>query len=299
MSASVAAPRFVPRTSPSFAGAVRSEMLKVRRQAMTWVLAALTGAAAIVALVTVLSSPDAKANLAAHPQVFYAAYLSGSLNLFDTAGGLFMLVAAARLVGMEYSGGTIRIVLARGTARLQLLVAQLVALAVAAVLLLIGFTIVAGAFLAGTVLAWHGDLSPLSSLPQASRADTGAAFLVAATSVAVCILIGTAAAAVGRSLPFAIGVALSLFPADNFGTIVMSLLVRTTHQDLWPRLTQWFLGPSLNQLPVLLSGGRLTRFYASPLVAVDTTHVWGVIGVWAFVFLAAAVVLTWRRDVLE
>lgn len=299
MTAAAAPARFTPRPGPSFAGAVRSELLKLRRQALTWVFVALTGAAAVLELVTVLTDAVAKPQLETRPQIFYASYLGGTLNLFDTAAGVFLLVAAARLVGMEYGGGTIRVVLARGTARLQLLLAQLAALALAGVLLLIGFAILAAAILIVVVQAWHGSLAPLTSLPSQAVADTGSALVVALTSMASCILIGAAAAAVGRSLAFAVAAAMSFFPADNFGTIVMSLLQRTTGQEVWPRLTQWFLGPSLNQLSSLLTGRRLSVAYVTPLVPVDAAHVWGVVGVWALVFLAAAVVLTWRRDVLE
>jgi ABC-type transport system involved in multi-copper enzyme maturation permease subunit len=292
-----AATLFIPRRSPSFTGAVRSELLKIRRQALTWVLVALTGVAAVVALVSVVTSPDSKSNLLSHPQVFYFAYLNGCLNLFETAGGIFVLVVAARLIGMEYSGGTVRIVLARGTARLQLLLAQMVALAVSAVLLLAGFVVVAGAFLLIAVSAWQGSLA---SLPSAAMTDTGISLMLALVSMAVCILLGAAAAAVGRSLPFAIGVALAFFPADNFGTIVMSLFQRVTHQDLWPKLTQWFLGPSLNQLPVAMqTDHQAAAYFATPLVKVDATHLWVVIGAWSLLFLLAAIVLTWRRDVLE
>ena len=44
---------------------------------------------------------------------------------------------------------------------------------------------------------------------------------------------------------------------------------------------------------------RLGASFAPPLVPVEVTHCWVVIGAYALVFLAAWAVLTWRRDVQQ
>jgi ABC-2 type transport system permease protein len=91
-----------------------------------------------------------------------------------------------------------------------------------------------------------------------------------------------------------------LFPADNFGTIVLSLLSRLTGKDVWNQVTAYLLGPNLNQLPALLEPHRQARAaFATPLVKVDAQHALLVIGLYAALFVAVSVVLTWRRDVLE
>jgi ABC-2 type transport system permease protein len=293
-------PGFTPRTRPRFGGAVRSELLKIRRQGLIWALLGLMAIATLVALGAVVSAPSSRAALTDRPLTFYLTFLDGAHTLFDVASGIVLLVAAARLVGMEYSGGTVRVVLARGTARLELLLAQLVALAVTGLLVLAAFVVVAGVFLAVTVVAWHGDLTPLTSLPGVAWTDTGLSLVVALISMGACVLLATAAAAVGRSLPFAIGAALALFPADNFGTIVMGLLQSATGQDVWPQLTPWLLGPNLNRLAIAMqTDHHATAFLIGPLVPVSLTHALAVIGGWCLLFLAAALALTWRRDVLE
>ncbi|MFZ0216254.1 MAG: ABC transporter permease [Candidatus Dormiibacterota bacterium] len=301
MSAAVAGAAFTPRTRPSLAGAVRSELLKIRRQALTWALVALFAVASAIALVSLVIGPATRSELEHRPLAFYFAYLSGCQALFDIGSGILLLVLTARLVGMEYSGGTVRIVLARGTGRLQLLAAQLIGLAITAVLLLAAFVVVATAFLGATVVTWHGNLSPITSLPAVAGRDTLISLLVGLVSMGVSLLLGTAAAAVGRSLPFAVGAALGFFPADNFGTIVMHLLGRVTqNHGFWYSLTQWFLGPSLNQLAAALQTDHAgTTFLPTPLVTVTAAHLWAVIGVWSAVFLVASVALTWRRDVQE
>jgi len=286
---------------PSFPGAVRSELLKIGRQALTWVLVAGFAAVTAIVLASILSSDAARRQLGADPAAFYFTYLTAVQQVFDTCSGVLLLVAASRLVAMEYAGGTIRVVLARGTGRLALLAAQYAALAIVGALLLAGFALIAAGFLYAVVIAWHGSFAPIASLPAVAWADTWRCVLAAGTSMAVCVLLGTATAVVGRSLAFGVGAAVAFFPADNFGTFVMAFLTRLTHQDLWQNLTQWFLGPALNRLPAALQTDHaVPATFATPLVpGVDATHCWLVIAAYSLVLLTVAVVLTWRRDVLH
>jgi ABC-2 type transport system permease protein len=285
---------------PSFAGAVASELLKLRRQALTWVL--LAGVVLITALAQgiFLFSAGSRDALRQSPSAFYFTYLTTVQQVFAITVGTFLLIASARLVSMEYGSGTIRIVLARGTGRLALLGSQLLALALAGLVLLAVSAAVGAAVLLGAVAAWHGSLAPITSLPAVAWRDTWINVLMALLSIGVCVLLGTAAAVVGRSVAFGVGVAMAFFPADNFGTLVLALIFRLTHQDLWPKLSMYLLGPNLNQLPAALQADHvLRRGFATPLQPVDATHGWAVVAVYAFVFLAAAVGLTWRRDVLH
>jgi ABC-type transport system involved in multi-copper enzyme maturation permease subunit len=286
---------------PSFPGAVRSELLKIGRQWLTWALVAGFVAVTAIVLVAVVASGSPRATLAANPASFYFTYLSATQQVFTTCAGVLLLIVGSRLVSMEYSSGTIRLVLARGTSRLGLLAAQWTALAITGVLLLAGFAVVSAAFLVAVVSVWHGDLGPITSLPSVAWADTWRNVLAAGASMAVCILLSTAAAVVGRSVAFGVGVAVAFFPADNFAVIVMALLTRITHQDVWVRATQFFLGPNLNQLPASLQTDHpVSSAFLTPFVqGIDATHCWAVVGVFSAAFLAASVVLTWRRDVLH
>jgi ABC-2 type transport system permease protein len=288
------------RPRPSFPGAVRSELLKIGRQWLTWVL--LAGFVAITAIVLVVTAVagNPKAALAANPLRFYLTYLSGVQQVFTTCSGIVLLIVGSRLVSMEYGNGTIRLVLARGTSRLGLLGAQYAALAITGVLMLAGFAVVCAVYLFAIVTAWHGSFSPITSLPSGAWADTWRNVLVAVVSMTVCILLSTAAAVVGRSVAFGVGVAVAFFPADNFAVIVMILMSRITHQDIWAKATQYFLGPILNQLPASLQPDHaVNAAFITPFVQVDATHCWVVIGVYSAAFLVASVVLTWRRDVLH
>ena len=279
---------------------MRSELLKIRSQALTWIVIAAFVAVSAVTLGSVVSGDQVRNLLAHDPRSFYFNYLQAILTLFNTMSGVFLLIVSSRLVSLEYSGGTIRTVLARGTGRLQLLGAQLVALAISGLIVLAAFIAVCAATLYAVVVAWQGSFTPITSLPQVAWTDSWVNLLVALVSMAVCILLGTTAAVVGRSVAFGVGAALAFFPADNFGTVVMALANRLTNQDVWLQVNQYFLGPTLNQLATSLQTDHAVRAaFATPLVKVDAAHGWIVIGVYSFVFLAASVALTWRRDVLH
>ena len=71
----------------------------------------------------------------------------------------------------------------------------------------------------------------------------------------------------------------------------------------WLLVTGDLLGPNLNVMPrALLSAqapGSATRVLEGPLVPVDGGHTLLVSAIYAAIFLAVAVVLTWRREVKE
>jgi ABC-type transport system involved in multi-copper enzyme maturation permease subunit len=201
---------------------------------------------------------------------------------------------------MEYSAGTIRILLARGTGRLQLYFAKLAALTALGVLLLAGFSAVAFALIYAFANSVSGSFTPLATLPAIAYTDLELTFLVALISIGVTILLGSATAILGRSLSFGIAAAMAFFPGDNFGTIILGLMTRITHNDAWSKATAYLLGPNLNLLASKLEPGRQVRpAFATPNVAVSSEHVWAVVGVYTAVFLLVSIVLLLRRDVLE
>ncbi|HLH69663.1 MAG TPA: ABC transporter permease subunit [Candidatus Dormibacteraeota bacterium] len=285
---------------PSFVGAFRGELLKLRHQRSTIGLLLVAVILFGVVMAALFDNNVMRQTLHRNPQAFFDDLLGILLALFDTGSGIFLLLVGARLVGMEYDAGTIRVLLARGIDRVQLLLAKWLALVLLGLLLLAGFLVLATVSLLIVVEAWEGSLSPITSLPAVAWHDLGLNLLVALISVGVCILLGTAASVVGRAMAFGVGVAMAFFPADNFGTVVMGLLARITHQTFWLRVTEYLLGPNLNQLPVeLQTDHRVRAAFATPLQPVDTTHSLLVIGAYAVVFVVVSLLLIWRRDVLE
>ncbi|HKF77980.1 MAG TPA: hypothetical protein VKF59_17690, partial [Candidatus Dormibacteraeota bacterium] len=247
-----------------------------------------------------LQADNLRQQLDRTPSAFLFTLYDVYLAMFDTGAGIFLLIATARLVGMEYSGGTIRVLLARGAGRLRLLLAKLTALALLAVTLLAGYLALVGAVVYATVVAWEGSFTKIGSLPATAWHDLGLNVLVALASAAVCILLGAAAAVLGRSLAFGVVGALALFPLNSFATYAMLLLNALTGQRFWLDVTAYLLGPNLDVLPVAMQHDHLAHaVFAVPLVAVDATHAWLVVGAWAAAFTAVSAALTWRRDVLH
>jgi ABC-2 type transport system permease protein len=290
----------LPEPHPSFVGAVRGEILKLSRQGWIWAMLGLALVFYLVINAALFQAGNFKRTLEGNPSQFVFNLYDIYLALFDTGSGIFLLLVSARLVGMEYSAGTIRVLLARGAGRLRLLFAKLAALALVGLVLLAGF----GALTVGAVylivVGWEGNFNKVSSLPGHVWTDLSIVVLVAIVSMAMSILIGVTAAVVGRSLAFGIGAALVLYPADNFLTFILQLLNGLTKQHLLLDLSGYLLGPNLNQLPVVLETDHHARAaFAIPLVNVDATHTCLVIGAWALALVVVSVGLTRRRDVLQ
>lgn len=109
--------------------------------------------------------------------------------------------------------------------------------------------------------------------------------------------------ALGRSLTFGLSVSLMWFPIDNIGAAILNTIAQLTHNEFWRKLTIYLLGPLLNRLPSILlppaAQSGFESFGAGPLFFVSASHALWVIAVYALVFLGAALVPTWKRDVKE
>jgi len=286
---------------PRFLGTVRGEALKVSRQLSFWLM--LGGSFVLLAIITlaITSAPNIQDQLKTNP----TSWAYGARDIFGTifqiGSGIFLLIVGSRLFAMEYSSGTIRIIYARGTGRLSLLLAKMLTLAVIGILLLAGYLVVAGGILALLVNAWTGSISPLQNLPNEFWQDLGMWAVVQGMSMGIAILMAAAAAGIGRSLAFAMAASLAFFPVDNFSVILEALGSRITRQDHpWLDLSQYQLGPNLNTVLNLIEPGHHARAaFATPLQKVDGTHALVLIGAFALAFAVIAVGRAVRPDVLE
>ncbi len=290
-----------PRSlQPSFLGAVRGELLKLSRQRSLWTMLVIGGLLFGFVGLAIFSNDNVRQTLKDTPLQFFYSALDIMGGLFDTGSGIILLICASRLFGMEYSAGTIRVLLARGTGRVQLYFAKLIALAMLGAVLLVAFAAVATGMIYALATSVVGSFGPLTTLPAIAYTDLAITMLVGLISIGVTILLGSAAAIIGRSLSFGIAAAMAFFPADNFATIILGIMQRITHVDAWNKATAYLLGPNLNVLALKLEAGRQVRpLFATPTVAVSSEHVWAVIGVYTALFLGLSIILLLRRDVLE
>jgi ABC-type transport system involved in multi-copper enzyme maturation permease subunit len=275
--------------------------LKLSRQLSFWL--SLGGAAVLLGVVVLAISggENLKRNLLADPTAWAYNQVEAFGTVFQIGSGILLLIFGARLLGMEYSSGTIRVLYARGTGRLQLLLAKLVTLAVVGVALLAGYLVIVGTILALMVVALSGSLDPIHHVSSAFWSDLGRWAMVQGISMGMAILIVAAAAGIGRSLSFAIAAALAYYPVDNFLNILEILGIRATgHSQPWTAISQYQLSPNLNVLLTLLEPSHRARpAFAAPLAPVDATHALVVVGLFAVGFAVIALARTIRPDVLE
>jgi ABC-2 type transport system permease protein len=283
---------------PSFGGAFAGELLKIRRQRSTLLALVVATVLFVVMMAAVAATPGEAQSLESNPLKFWRQTLDIYQFLFDTGAGIFMLVLSARLVAMEYDSGTIRVLLGRGAGRLRLLFAKLAALMVVAAIMLIGYVILATAAMAVLINSF-GDLRLIRELPASARTELELTVLAMAVSMLICIVVGVAAAVIGRTMAFGIGVAMAVFPADNFGTIILGLISRATHQQWIGDVTAYLLGPNLNVFAGTLEHRRTNAPFATPLIAVSLEHVVTVVAVYGLLLLGASMSLTRLRDVLK
>lgn len=296
-----------PRTvRPSFFGLVRSEIFKTVRQWTPWIALVLMMGIILFpfliffnvkgaenSLSALLSSPD-------NPYFYERAPIG--LALLRAFGGIVMLIVTARIIGQEYSLGTIRIVLARGVGRVQFLMAKLTAALILALGLLVIGLLEVLLIVAVQIQIVTGSLNALINLPPNVWHDLGIYILSIGISLVVTILMATAVSVLFRSLSGGLSGSLVWFPVDNFLILMMALVNRLTGNDFWLNVTAYLLGPNLNIMAGMLANRQnspIWGFGLTPDVTVDSNHVLLTALVYAVIFLATALILTWKRDVKE
>jgi ABC-type transport system involved in multi-copper enzyme maturation permease subunit len=262
---------------------------------------ALLVAGTIFSHLLTFSISNTKANISQAPLHFLYNEMEVSLSILRIFGGIFIIIITAYLIGIEYQYGTIRIVLARGVGRLQLLFAKLLTL------VLITLALVGGLILLNTLMIClvigliSGNLQALNAITPEFWSNTGLYLLTALISMGTSILMSAAMGAIGRSLSIGMSASLAWFPVDNMGMLFMLLAARLTHNDFWNQITTYFLGPNLNVMPIVLLPAQLNAnsIGIPPLAPVNGSHTLWITLAYALVFATVAIVLTWKRDVKE
>lgn len=287
---------------PSFVGIVRGELFKVSRQLATWIFAVLyVGGIGLTYLIDVGTS--FKDSIGSEPTWAIYKLLGVDMMVLKIFGGAFIILIATRLIGMEYSGGTIRVLLSRGVGRLQLLFGKLAALTIIA-LILVAVTLLLDLLLTVILLLIAvGNINLLTSAPSGFWADSWTHLLLALVSLGVTLLMATAVTVLSRSLTIGMAVGMLWYPAENMAIIFLILGYRLTNSDFWRLLSGDFLGLNLNAMPAAILPERAVAStnvsFSAPLVPVTGGHTLLVVAIFAVVFAAVSIILTARRDVKE
>lgn len=284
---------------PGFFGILRGEFFKMSRQWTTWIMAVMFLGSIFMPYVLTLVAPSIADEIHRAPLGFFDRELGYGTGVVRIFSGIFLLIVMAQAIGLEYRLGTIRILLARGVGRLQLLFAKLFAVVIVAILLLIVAIVLNILLLSGIVLVLTGNLNAFNALNSQFWSDAWLALLTVMASMGVTILMAMAMAVVGRSQVFGLSAALAWFPVDNFAVLFILLAARLTKAQFWSDISGYLLGPNLNIMPTSVISPNFPGIGIPPLVQVDGTHTLIVTLVYAIIFAAIGIVLTWRRDVKE
>ncbi len=295
--------------SYSFFGVTSGEIFKALRQRTHVIL--FFGVALISGLLWIafLARPNVNTLFTANPTHYFYTSLTISYALLRIFSGLFFITLTARIIGLDFQQGTIRIILARGVNKVVLFWAKMLAifaLAIGALAIFIALDTVWGMVM--TSLQTHSTVL-FSSL----NADFWGAIVYYWLSLVINTVATIAITAfftvLGRSLTFGQSLGLGFFPADNFIVILLPLISQLFNNTTLLNISAYFLGPNLNYLPKELAPTLTftsTTFPASPatagispLIHVDLTNTLTVIVIYTAVSLIAATYLTYRRDVLE
>jgi ABC-type transport system involved in multi-copper enzyme maturation permease subunit len=285
--------------TPSFFGLVSGELFKIRKQWTTWIMLGVLVCVMALPNLVLMSVSNLKTRITTLPLDVLYRVTGIDLPLMRIFLGFFLLILTARVFGLEYQLGTIRIILGRGVGRLQLLSAKLLAVVLVALAVFVASLLYEILWSCIVFLSLAGNLSVLNAATSTFWSDTGMFMVTVLISMGVTILLAMAVTTVGRSLSFGLSFALSWFAVDNFGVIIMALAFRLTGNDFWQNVTAYFLGPNLNVMQGVVVGSHPSPVGITPSVPVDSTHTLVVTLVYSLIFAVTAVVLTWRRDVKE
>ena len=292
----------LPAARPSFLGLMRGEWLKISRQWSFWIMVALMfGGYTLYNIV--LSQTNNLAQRITHEPLFVLATMSqSSLFLLRVFWGMMLIILTARLIGLEYSGGTVRVILSRGVGRMQLLLAQLSVLGIIALagsVVFIGYSTILQLIGIQTVA---GNLNVFNAATSTFWADTRSYALAGLLSMAVSILMAAAVTALTRSLAAGMTVSIIWFPVDNFLIILLVLGRRLTNWDFWSLVSGDFLGLNLNAMPNLVLSQHTPALVGGlfePLTPVTSGHTLLVTAIYTVAFIIVAFGVTLLKDVKE
>ena len=286
-------------STPSFLGLVRGEFFKISRQWAIWLMLVLLLGVIILPYLITFTIQNVKESIQHNPLYFLTIRMESNVSVLRVFIGIFLLVLAATVIGREYQLGTIRILLARGVGRLQLLAAKVLTVTLFGLAVLIVGLLLNIALMCIVLALVSGNLDAFKAINNTFWNDTWLYVLSTLISMGVTILLATALSVAGRSLAIALSASLVWFPIDNIGTEFLYLADRLTHNDFWLNISAYLLGPNLNQMPVALVGTKALGIGITPLVQVDAAHTLYVALVYAIIFAVVATVLMWKRDVRE
>jgi ABC-2 type transport system permease protein len=229
----------------------------------------------------------------------------GIVPFVSSLVGIFVTVATVISVALEYQQGTIRVLLARGIGRLELLGAKITSISILALVgsILLG---IVGTFEMVVIYALGGKLNFLTEdVPSYFGHDLGVSLVVLVINLAATMLLALMFSALGRSLAFGLGLSLPYFFVENILVSILTVVSLATNNGIWYGITRYFFGVNLTEMPRLLlnpsvsAGSTDGNPVSNLLMQIDGTHTLVVVGVYMVIFAVVASIVTRYRDVLN
>ncbi|HCI81996.1 MAG TPA: hypothetical protein DHW02_20160, partial [Ktedonobacter sp.] len=205
-------------SKPSFFGLVRGEFFKISRQWAIWLMLVLLLGVIILPYLITFTIQNAKESIQSNPLYFLTIRMESNVSVLRVFIGIFLLVLTATIIGREYQLGTIRILLARGVGRLQLLAAKVLTVTLFGLAVLIVGLLLNVALMCIVLSLVSGNLDAFKAINTTFWNDTWLYVLSTLISMGVTILLATALSVAGRSLAIGLSASLVWFPVDNIGT---------------------------------------------------------------------------------
>ncbi|MBE3559366.1 MAG: ABC transporter permease subunit [Ktedonobacteraceae bacterium] len=291
---------YTGKGKPSFWGLVRGELFRLSRHWLTWLIPILYLGGTLLLHLLLASGPRAKEVLLQAPLEFLFTEMQYPALVMRIFGGIFLIILAAYLIGMEYQSGTIRIILARGVGRVQYLLAQVTAVLIIALFMVIIWTAINTLLTCIVMLVLAGNLNAWQAVNAHFWAITAFYMGTILINMGVSVLMAATMVVLSRSLAGGMSLAISWFMVDNMLTWPLQLMGIFLHNELPLKLSGYLLGPVLNVLPQAIGLKEISvRGTFVPLVKIEATQAWLVILAYTVVFIAVSLLLTWKKDVKE
>jgi ABC-type transport system involved in multi-copper enzyme maturation permease subunit len=216
-------------------------------------------------------------------------------------GLILLIILAGSIVGGEYSSGTIRLSLARGVGRGQLIAAQVLALAMLA-LIAMGLTLAIAIILGLTVGPALGGKLP--AFPVGGMLELVGFWIVLSFQIFAYALIGLFMGTLARSTAAAIAVPLGFYIFETLVggiLIALSFAIGGSFGDFLKHVPDWFLGNNVGTLSTNVAQspvkfGDSASGAASPL---STGHALLVSLAYCVVLVGLSYLILRRRDITD
>jgi ABC-2 type transport system permease protein len=300
---------------PTFVKLVQGEIFKLLRNrglVVTSIILLVLNVIlqAIIPIVfLVIAYRSGEANALGNSGILYTTVIGaeasfGLVPFVSSLIGIFVTIATVISVALEYQQGTIRVLLARGIGRLELLGAKVTSISILALAGTVLFGLI-GTFEMFIIYALGSKLNFLTEgvSPNFGH-DFGISLITLGINLAATMLLALMFSTLGRSLAFGLGLSLPYFFVENILVSILTLITAVSGNGIWYGITRYFFGVNLTEMPKLLISQGTSMGGSDPtigglLMQIDGTHTLIVVSVYIAIFAVIASIVTRYRDVLN